>query len=184
MKKIKSPVIPIIVIIAIIVFAANWALERKYAQEEIAIENNLYVMQSDGSLFKITDFDRGVERLQKENKGSPMIVETFRKQFPKATNVEWEMENKTFEVDFKMDFSEQEILFAPNGKIVMKKQEIKISELPEEIKLQLKRKYKNETIDDIQKITKGKSVYYQIELESPEEKQMFFSENGSLVKSI
>lgn len=165
-------------------FFANWALEKKYAQESFAIKNNLYVMQSDGTLYKLTDFERGTERLQTENNGSPMIVEVFRKQFPKATNVEWEMENKTFEVDFKMDFSEQEIIFAPNGKIMMKKQEILISELPNEIKLQLDRDFKNEIIDDIQKITKGKNIYYQIELENPEENQMVFNENGNLVKSI
>jgi hypothetical protein len=177
-SKMKSPVLPIIAVIALIVTGAYFALESKGNPNQIETKtlsanqpDKIYILQSDGSFYELRNL-----------KNSP--VTNFKKQFPNADEVEWEMENNKFEVDYKIGDRSSEMVFEPDGKIYLTKSEITYQDLPAEIIGILKKDYAEKEIDDFKKIETGGLTYYQMEIEhGKSDEELIFTEKGKLEKT-
>lgn len=94
-----------------------------------------------------------------------VILNNFKKEFPKASDVEWELKGTEYEVDFEIGFTDNEAWFDTTGKMVKRKEDIKVSELPEAVHTTIKKDYAGYRASDAKKITSGNEVTYQLELE-------------------
>lgn len=96
-----------------------------------------------------------------------VIVNKFHKQFPKATDIEWEMDGFLYNVDFEIGWNtDHEIWYDAEGKIVKHKEDISKSELPETVSKGIQTNFNGYTIDDLERITDNGNVFYKMELNS------------------
>lgn len=101
----------------------------------------------------------------------------FAKAYPNADDVEWELEDGNYEVEFEMsDDQEMSVVYDASGNVLETEVEIAFSELPPPVQAALKGKKVKETA----KITNSKGVVtYEAELRR---KDMMFDAQGNLVK--
>ncbi|MCO6360465.1 PepSY-like domain-containing protein [Roseivirga pacifica] len=96
-----------------------------------------------------------------------IIVNEFNKQFPKAKDVEWEMDGSLYNVDFEIGWSmDHEVWYNAEGKMVKHKEDISKSELPKAINDRLRTDFKGYSIDDMERITDNDKVVYKMELKA------------------
>lgn len=94
-----------------------------------------------------------------------VVVNAFQTKFPKATDVEWEIRNNLYEVDFEIDAQDGEVLLDKTGKILRSKQDIFTNALPEAIKQTITRDFKDYQLDEAARIEENGSVLYKVELD-------------------
>ena len=87
-----------------------------------------------------------------------VIVNEFSKQYPKATDVEWEIEGDFYKVDFETGWYNAE------GKMVKHKEDISKIELPKTVTDRIKTDFNGYTIDDLKRITDNGKIVYKMEL--------------------
>lgn len=100
----------------------------------------------------------------------------FAKAYPNADDVEWEMENGNFEVEFEMsDDQEMSVVYNANGGLLETEVEIAFSELPQAAQAALKGK----KVKEIARITNAKGVVtYEAEVRR---KDLMFDAKGNPV---
>lgn len=113
-----------------------------------------------------------------------VVLKQFNIDFPKAKDIDWELENNTYIVEFEQGWSKDfEVWYSSNGEKIRIEEEIVKSELPKAIVLAIQTNYPSYRIDDIEKITENNTVAYKIDIEKRDvEKTLFFNENGTLIK--
>jgi hypothetical protein len=116
-------------------------------------------------------------------KDVPAPVKTaFQKNFPQAKVEKWEKEGINFEVEFKLNKSEQSVLFDAQGSIIETEMEIEISQLPTGVLDYIKTNYKGQLVKEAAKITDTKgTVSYETEIKGME---LLFDSNGNFIKEI
>ncbi len=112
-----------------------------------------------------------------------VVVNSFKKEFPKASDVEWEKQNDQYNVEFEIGFfTDYKAWFDPTGKMIKYTEEIWNSKLPETIKNTIKTQYKGYRIDEAKKITENMVVTYSVEIEKGnDELKLVFSNDGKLI---
>ena len=102
---------------------------------------------------------------------------TFAKAYPNADDVEWELEDGNFEVEFEMtDDQEMSVVYDANGIVLETELEIAFSALPQAAQEALKGKRVKETA----KITNAKGVVtYEAEVRR---KDLMFDAEGKQIK--
>ena len=102
---------------------------------------------------------------------------TFAKAYPNADDVEWELEDGNFEVEFEMsDDKEMSVVYDTNGTLLETEVEIAFSELPKAAQEALKGKKVKETA----KIINAKGVVvYEAEVRR---KDLMFDAQGQAIK--
>ncbi len=119
------------------------------------------------------------------NEVPSVIVNSFKKEFPKASDVEWELKtNDVYEVDFEIGyFTDYEAWFDANGKLLKYSEELSKSDLPKIVKEYVKTNHASFHIDDAEKIVEGNKTHYKVEIEDgAKEQNLFFDENGKIKK--
>ena len=113
-----------------------------------------------------------------------VIVNNFKKEFPKANDIEWEMQGDLYNVDFEIGwFTDYEAWFTASGKLVKQTQEISKSDLPKAVINSIKTQYKEYRIEDAKKIIENGVETYKVELEKwDEDFEVIYSKNGDLIK--
>lgn len=113
-----------------------------------------------------------------------IILNKFQQSFPKAYDIEWELKNNIYEVEFEQGWGKDfEAWYTADGNLIRLKEELNKSDLPKAVASTLKTKYANYRIDDAKKITENKKTIYKVELENNmEEFTLFFNRNGQLLK--
>ncbi|TQD40611.1 PepSY-like domain-containing protein [Haloflavibacter putidus] len=114
-----------------------------------------------------------------------VVVNTFKKEFPKASDVEWELTtNDVYEVEFEIGyFTEYEAWFDANGKMIKYTEELSKSDLPKIVKEYVKTNHASYHIDDAEKIVEGNTTHFKIEIEDgPNEQHLLFDEKGKIKK--
>ncbi len=91
---------------------------------------------------------------------------------PAATNVDWEKNNDLYEAEFAVDSLELTIQVDATGKIIMQKQDAAANELPAPVLAVVGSQYKAYVLDDVEKIEKDNTIYYQVELEGTGKKDV------------
>lgn len=128
---------------------------------------------------------------QYSNLEKPTLPETlktaFRNKYPGATNVEWELEDEHYEVEFTNKKGQREELWYSKTEVIIReKLVIKKNELPKSVLATIKEKYPEYRIDDPRKIIeKNQQVLYEVELESfTQEWHVWFDETGNETNRI
>lgn len=94
-----------------------------------------------------------------------VILNQFNKQFPKATDVEWEMDGNFYNVDFEIGWNiDHEIWYNAEGKMVKHKEDISKSELPKAVNDRIQADFSGYSIEDLERITDNGKVIYKMEL--------------------
>lgn len=116
-----------------------------------------------------------------------VIVNKFNSEFPKATDVEWEMEGTLYNVEFETGFDiDHEIWFDSEGKIVKHKEDISTTELPEVVNNRIKTDFEGFTIHDLERISDQGKIAYKMELKSATQQEwdVVIDAEGKIVSKI
>lgn len=115
-----------------------------------------------------------------------IALNSFKSKFPKAMKVEWEKVDAHYEAEFELGNIEHAVQLTGDGKLIMQKKEIDVSNLPANINTLLKNNFSTYFTDEIEWVEKNGLAYYQVELESngKPDKKLVLSANGSENTSI
>ncbi|MDD2635732.1 MAG: PepSY-like domain-containing protein [Bacteroidales bacterium] len=118
-----------------------------------------------------------------ESQVPSLIVNNFKKEFPKATDVEWEREGDIYNVDFEIGlFTDYEAWFTASGTLIKCSMEIPAGDLPKAVTNSIKKEYKGYRIDEAKKIIKNGVETYEVEIEKGnDERELVYSKNGKLI---
>lgn len=113
-----------------------------------------------------------------------VVLKQFNIDFPKAKDIDWELENDTYIVEFEQGWSKDfEVWYSSNGEKIRIEEEIMKNELPKAIISAIQTNYPSYRIDDIEKITANNTTTYKVDIEKREvEKTLFFNKDGTLIK--
>jgi len=113
-----------------------------------------------------------------------VVLNTFKQKFPKAVDVEWELKNQLYNVEFEIGRIDHEAWISNTGSIVKHKWDIEANALPKEVSGSISRNYKGFRIDDAEKIEAGEKLLYKVELKTASrEEDVVFDQNGKLVEN-
>lgn len=105
------------------------------------------------------------------------VQNVIKEKYPAARDVDWEKRSNNYEAEVKLgNNNEIKLLIDANGKVLMQKTEITAQDLPAAVTNAVQSHYKDYRIDDVHKIEKGGTVYYQVELDhtlKPDLKRVF-----------
>lgn len=118
-----------------------------------------------------------------------VVVNSFQKSFPKATDVEWELQSadQLYKVEFETGLAgyDHDAWYDKTGKLVKHKEEIAKSDLPQSVTTKIDTDYKGYRMDDVKKITEGTVVTYSIEVKSrAEEWKLLLDASGNVLSKI
>ncbi|ADF52883.1 conserved hypothetical protein [Zunongwangia profunda SM-A87] len=113
-----------------------------------------------------------------------VVLNAFQSNYPKASDVEWEMLGDDYQVDFEIERVDYEAIFSAEGDMLKYKYEISSTELPEAVKKAITTNYGNYQIDDTDILVINKDLYYQVELDGKPDKHLVLNEDGSENASI
>lgn len=118
-----------------------------------------------------------------ESQVPSVIVNSFKKEFPKASDVEWERQGDQYNVDFEIGwFTDYEAWFTASGKLIRYTEDISEGDLPKTVKHAIKNQYKGYRIEDAKKIIENGVETYSVEIEKGnDERDLVFSTNGKLI---
>lgn len=122
-----------------------------------------------------------------QNQVPSVIVNSFQKTFPKAFDVEWEMDGENYKVEFETGMlgTDHEAWYEKTGKLIRHKEEISKGELPPKVLAKVNSDFKEYRIDDVEKITEGDQVTYTLELKTiSEEWKVAFDKEGNVLGKI
>ena len=114
-----------------------------------------------------------------------VVANQFSIDFPKAKDVEWELKNDVYNVDFEQGWSKDfEAWYSANGTLIRLEEELlSKSELPKAVITSIEEKFPTYRIDDVTKITKNEEITYKVEIEKGnQERSLYFNENGTIIK--
>ena len=111
-----------------------------------------------------------------------VVVNSFKKEFPKAKDIEWEKKGEVYNVEFEVGFfSDYEAWYDTTGKIIRYTQEISNRDLPKAIKDAIKNQYKGYRVDDAKKQVENNIETYLVEIEKKKDEiNLVFSADGTL----
>lgn len=122
-----------------------------------------------------------------QNQVPSVIVNHFNKQFPKATDVEWEMDGNLYNVDFETGWSiDHEVWYTKEGKMVKHKEDISVDELPKSVSQTLNTTFKGYSVKDVERIAENGQVVYKMELKAlmQQDWDVVIDANGKLLSKI
>ena len=113
-----------------------------------------------------------------------VVLNQFKKAFSKAYDIEWEIKNKQYCVEFETKVSkDHEACYNTSGELLKHTEDIAARALPGSVRLAVKNNIHAYRLDDVKKITTGNIVQYSVELKSAkEELKVRFDDKGSILK--
>jgi hypothetical protein len=111
------------------------------------------------------------------------LATKFKADFPKASDVEWEVADSIYEVEFDARFRDWKAYYDVEGNLLMTVEEIYRSELPAVVKNAVEAKYAKYHFEDIDRIRRGTEVFYRIEMEFRDtEVELLVQSNGTITE--
>ncbi|WP_405384784.1 PepSY-like domain-containing protein [Maribacter sp. LLG6340-A2] len=112
------------------------------------------------------------------------LKNNFEQRYPAASDVEWEMEDDAYKVEFEMNAQEHEIWYAPDGNTTKTEQELTEADLPQAIRNTITDSYSGFKIDEVEKTTEKGSTTYEVELQKGwmNEKDVIFNADGTVLR--
>lgn len=114
------------------------------------------------------------------------IISEFQKSYPKVTNMEWEMKETYYEVEFDIGKYDHEISYDNEGKVVKERIEVSPSELPAALQELIKNKYPDYTIDEVEMTRMQGKISYKVEIDQGwfKERKLVIDHTGKLISDI
>lgn len=110
------------------------------------------------------------------------LRDTFNKEYPKTSDVEWEKELDNYKVEFDLNRRDHEVWYSASGNMLKKEQEITEAEIPETIRATIKSKYAGYRVDDVEMVWKNNVKTFEIELEKgQDEKHLIFDDKAKVL---
>src|SRR5574337_1608331 len=83
------------------------------------------------------------------------VVTSFQQSFPKTYDVEWEMKGENYKVEFETSLTgpDHDVWYDKTGKMIMHKEEIAKSDLPQKVVTKINTEFNSYRVDDVKKIT-------------------------------
>lgn len=95
-----------------------------------------------------------------------VVVNALKAQFPNAVNTDWEKNGAVYEADFDAEGgADVTVQIDASGKVLMYKTDLAAASLPTAVQTFLQNQFKDYTADEVEKIEKGGTAYYQVELD-------------------
>ncbi|MDF4201392.1 PepSY-like domain-containing protein [Maribacter sp. SA7] len=114
------------------------------------------------------------------------LRESFELHYPKASNVEWELDGQSYKVEFDNNRLEHEIWYAMDGKATRAEHEITAADLPQAITSIIASNYAGYKVDSVEKTTVNGSTTYDVELDKGwnDEMDVVFNESGKVLSEM
>jgi len=114
------------------------------------------------------------------------VLELFQKEYPKAYDIEWEMDGANYKVEFEIGLigKDNKVWYDRSGKVLRKKEELSQSDFPKHVLAKVNEKYpltEGYRLEEIDKITEGKDVVYVVEVNGVRKWKAVFDEKGSFI---
>jgi hypothetical protein len=110
------------------------------------------------------------------------VKAAFYRQFPDARDVEWEYSNDVYEVEFEIGRVDHEALYDAEALLIMYKYDVRTADLPAAVQNAVAADYPGYRIDDAEKVFKGTTIGYSIEIEmGKSEIDVYYLEDGTFV---
>lgn len=114
-----------------------------------------------------------------------VVMNSFKKTFPNAAAVEWEMKGDLYNAEFDVNRRDHEVWLNSRGSIIKHKQEIKSREIPEVVMKNLKQNFKGYWIDEVDKYEVAKQFFYKVELQTlTKEVNVVLDSKGAIVNRV
>lgn len=116
-----------------------------------------------------------------------IVLNSFQKSFPKAFDIEWELDGDLYKVEFETGVyaADHDAWYDKTGKLVRHKEEISKSELPKKILAKLSNEYSKYRIDEIKKITGVDGIVYNVDLRNFAEKwKLAMDAEGNVLNKV
>lgn len=94
-----------------------------------------------------------------------VVINAVMTKYPDARDLDWEVKNGIYEVEFDLGKDDYEVWINAEGTILKIEQEIANAQIPAALLSKVKSDYKEFKVDDAKRIEIGKAVYYEIELD-------------------
>lgn len=119
-----------------------------------------------------------------ESQVPAVVVNNFKKEFPKADDIEWELKGNLYNVEFEIGWStDYEAWYNASGKLVKYTKEISEKDVPSAIINAIKTQYKGYRVDDAKMIVENGTETYKVEIEKGDsERDLIFSKDGKVIK--
>ncbi|MBB1285816.1 PepSY-like domain-containing protein [Flavisolibacter sp. BT320] len=96
-----------------------------------------------------------------------VVLNAISEQYPAKDDVEWKKLGNLYEAEIDLNDSvDVTVQVTEAGQVMLQKQDIATAELPASVLSSIQAQYADYTIDEVEKVTKGSTVYYQLELEA------------------
>lgn len=120
-----------------------------------------------------------------ESQVPSVVINNFKKEFPKAEDIEWELKRGEYNVEFEIGWTKDyEAWFSADGKLLRYTEDISERELPKKVSEAVKSKFPDYRIDDVEKIVNDGKEIYELELErGKEDFKVFFTKSGEQVQN-
>ena len=117
------------------------------------------------------------------NEVPPIVKESFAKQFPNATDVEWSKESESeFEAEYVWNGAEQSSNYDAAAVWLITEMEIAQSELPAAVQETIIREFDGYTIDELEKAETGDGTFFELQLQKDKAKiEVQIASDGKLI---
>lgn len=135
------------------------------------------------ALFANTAFGQDIPQSQVPS----VIVNNFQQTFPKAYDIEWELDGENYKVEFETGLlgTDHDVRYDKTGKLVRHKEEISKRDLPQKVLAKINSDFKSYRVDDVKKNTEGDKVTYILELKTfSEELKVAFDSEGNVLSKV
>jgi uncharacterized membrane protein YkoI len=112
------------------------------------------------------------------------VKSAFQKAYPRATDIEWEIKNVNYEVEFDIGSADYKVLYTPAGKTVFVERDIALRQLPASIAKNIKSKYPQGRIDDVDQINTGGKITYKIDIDGTPDVNVWYSADGKFIREV
>jgi uncharacterized membrane protein YkoI len=120
-----------------------------------------------------------------DQKNVPSVVKSaFSKDYPKATDIDWEKKGANYEVDFNLGKVDHKATYAASGKTVSFEKDIPNAQLPAVIAKNIKAKYPKGRIDDVDWINTAGKITYKIDIEGTPDVNVWYDASGKFIKKV
>lgn len=111
-----------------------------------------------------------------------VVLNAFKKEFPKASDIEWELKGDAYQVEFEIGFTDHELMLDNTGKILKHKQDINQSDLPQTVASAIAKDFAGFRLSDISKTIADGNATFKLDLKKgAEEWEIVFDQAGKIL---
>lgn len=94
-----------------------------------------------------------------------VVLNSFLSSYSQGTDVEWELRNNIYHVDFEIGKIDHEAWYDASGKLLKHKEDVAAHDLPIAVQEIIKKEFPDYKLDDVDKMEENGLVFYLIELD-------------------